>query len=204
MTSLPLMSCLKISAPCGLPRSNVMQRLLRDTDFHQSGMPSMIGSSFRCPSPYFGCSILMTSAPKSASNTVANGAATILPASITRTPLSGLFSLFLVSGKSKCSFIYSPITCQRPHSRFSCCGNLPLVAGILPTKGTGNKPIKRCPRNSLSNQLRSKTAAEKKDINETLSNCPPPECFYPGGHSEVSPVVSSVEPPLKACGNDGL
>ena len=31
----------------------------------------------------------MTSAPRSASNTEANGAATMLPASITRTPVNG-------------------------------------------------------------------------------------------------------------------
>jgi hypothetical protein len=30
-----------------------------------------------------------------------------------------------------------------------------------------------------------------------------PNVFY-RGHSEVSPVVSSVEPPLKARGNDGV
>src|ERR1051325_8871972 len=76
MTSCPLINCLKRAAPCDLPRSSVMQRLLRATDFHQSGMPSLIGSSLRWPSPYLGCSILITSAPKSASNTVANGAAT--------------------------------------------------------------------------------------------------------------------------------
>src|SRR6059036_2023108 len=69
-----------------------------------------------------------------------------------------------------------------------------ISCGILPTKGTGNKPIKRCPRNSLSNELRSKAAKEGKNINETLS---PPICFI--GHSEVSPGF-----PLKACGNDGV
>src|ERR671919_572103 len=75
-----------------------MQRLLRDTDFHQSGIPSMIGSNLRCPSPYFGCSILTTSAPKSASKTVANGAATMLP-SIPSFPRRRESRLFVVYGK---------------------------------------------------------------------------------------------------------
>jgi hypothetical protein len=38
---------------------------------------------------------------------------------------------------------------------------------------------------------------------ENFSKVVTPECFIEG-LVRVSPVVSPVEPPLKACGNDGL
>src|SRR5690606_1436728 len=66
----------------------VMQRLLRETTFHQSGTPSFFRPVLRRESPV-GCSTLITSAPKSPSRVAISGPAKIEEASMTRRPASG-------------------------------------------------------------------------------------------------------------------
>src|SRR5690606_18835139 len=73
----------------------VMQRLLRETTFHQSGTPSFFRPDLRRESPV-GCSSLITSAPKSPSRVAISGPAKINVVSITRRPSSGRLRSFSV------------------------------------------------------------------------------------------------------------
>src|SRR5262245_1679704 len=68
-----------------------MQRLLRLTTFHHSGLPSLRGPHSRIGSPR-GCSTLMTSAPKSPSSAAMSGPASTVATSTTRIPCSGPFA----------------------------------------------------------------------------------------------------------------
>ena len=75
------------SCPAGFERSRVTQRLLRAASAHQSDSPLSIESSERSGSPR-GCSILITSAPKSPISEATTGPARRVAASTTRRPLS--------------------------------------------------------------------------------------------------------------------
>src|SRR6478609_2379816 len=79
----------KTSAPAADDRLSATVRLLREISDHQIGVPSTDGPWPRIPSPALGCSILITSAPKSPRIWQASGPARIVDASTTRMPLSG-------------------------------------------------------------------------------------------------------------------
>ena len=76
-------------------KSRTTLRLLRLTDAKFSlygaspAAATESGGQLRMPSPPSGRSILITSAPRSASSDPANGPAAIWPSSMTRTPASG-------------------------------------------------------------------------------------------------------------------
>src|SRR6185295_20188986 len=78
-----------ISCPSGWRRSQVTDFLLRDCTCHQSEVPLRMRRHLRSGSPSPGGSILITSAPKSASVFAQNGPAISEPNSRTRTPASG-------------------------------------------------------------------------------------------------------------------
>src|SRR6478752_9390440 len=79
----------KTSAPSAADRLSATVRLLREISDHQIGVASREGPWPRMPSPAFGCSILITSAPKSPRIWQARGPARIVEASTTRRPVSG-------------------------------------------------------------------------------------------------------------------
>ena len=81
--------CLKSSCPSFVERLRVIKRLLRAITFHQSDLPAFMGAQWRIESPSPGCSILITSAPKSAMWVAARGPAIIVPASMTLRPSGG-------------------------------------------------------------------------------------------------------------------
>src|ERR1700722_8369242 len=64
-----------ISWAAGSRRSSVTERLLRDCTCHQTDVPSLSKRHLRKGSPDLGGSILITSAPKSASVLAQNGPA---------------------------------------------------------------------------------------------------------------------------------
>src|SRR3954470_537004 len=78
-----------ISWPSGVLRSQVTDFLFRDCTCHQSDVPLRMRRHLRSGSPSPGGSILITSAPKSASVLAQNGPAMRLPSSRTRIPLRG-------------------------------------------------------------------------------------------------------------------
>src|SRR6266849_4528931 len=78
----------KTSLPRGALRSSASERLLRFSRMKLEDSPSMNGPLARVWSPPSGFSILTTSAPRSASCSVQNGAAMKLPTSSTRIPAS--------------------------------------------------------------------------------------------------------------------
>src|SRR6516225_3212541 len=78
-----------IAAASGSLRLSVSDFLLRAWTYHQSEVPSCILRHWRKGSPPSGDSILMTSAPNSASTRAQNGPAISVPNSTTRTPDSG-------------------------------------------------------------------------------------------------------------------
>src|SRR5688500_874136 len=78
-----------ISCPSARRRSQLTERLLRDCTCHHSDTPFLMRRHLRSGSPSPGGSILITSAPKSASVFAQNGPATRLPSSSTFTPASG-------------------------------------------------------------------------------------------------------------------
>src|SRR3954469_24521411 len=85
------------SLPRGAFRSRASERLLRFSRTNPDDSPSMNGAMVRTWSPPSGFSILITSAPRSASCSVQNGAAMKLPTSRTRRPAragSGMRALY--------------------------------------------------------------------------------------------------------------
>ena len=66
-----------------------MERLLRESVVQGSGTPSLLGAMPRTGSPLPGNSILMTLAPKSASNDAPNAPENMVAMSNARTPASG-------------------------------------------------------------------------------------------------------------------
>src|SRR5436190_15345261 len=82
------MSRRKISLPREAFRSSASDRLLRFSRTKLEDSPSRNGAVARTPSPPSGFSTLTTSAPRSASCSVQNGAAMKLPTSTTRMPSS--------------------------------------------------------------------------------------------------------------------
>src|SRR6476659_1461927 len=78
-----------ISCPSGRRRLHVTDFLFRDCTCHQREVPLRMRRHLRSASPSPGGSILITSAPKSASVLAQNGPAIRLPSSSTRTPLKG-------------------------------------------------------------------------------------------------------------------
>ena len=70
-------------------KSSATERLLRDWICHQTDVPSFSSRHLRSGSPVPGDSILMMSAPKSASVLAANGPAISWPSSRTFKPASG-------------------------------------------------------------------------------------------------------------------
>src|SRR6185295_9396511 len=78
----------KISLPREALRSSASDRLLRFSRTKLEDSPSRNGAVARTPSPPSGFSTLTTSAPRSASCSVQNGAAMKLPTSTTRMPSS--------------------------------------------------------------------------------------------------------------------
>src|SRR3954471_7227574 len=78
-----------ISWPSGRRRLQVTDFLLRDCTCHQSDVPFRMRRHLRRGSPSPGGSILITSAPKSASVLAQNGPAMRLPSSSTRIPVKG-------------------------------------------------------------------------------------------------------------------
>ncbi len=87
-TSASRASARNSSCPSAVERLRVTVRLFRPTTFHQSGTPSFECPCVRIGSP-FGCSILITSAPKSPRNVAMSGPAKSVATSRTRTPSSG-------------------------------------------------------------------------------------------------------------------
>ena len=79
----------KSSAPSGFERSRVTRRLFLASVLNQSPTPSLLGPCPRAGSGRRGCSILITSAPKSPRSIPASGAANSVAASTTRIPSSG-------------------------------------------------------------------------------------------------------------------
>src|ERR1700674_1830028 len=79
-----------IAWPSGSRRLQVTVCLLRASCSQKSWMPYRSSPSVRSESPVPGISILMTSAPNSASRVAQNGAATNVPKSRTRRSASGL------------------------------------------------------------------------------------------------------------------
>ena len=78
-----------ISCASGCFRFSVTDFLLRACAYHQSDVPWCSLRHFRNGSPPSGDSILITSAPNSASTRAQNGPAIKVPSSITLTPCSG-------------------------------------------------------------------------------------------------------------------
>jgi len=77
---------------CGFFKSSATERLLRACTCHQTEVPSFSKRHLRSGSPAPGASILMMSAPKSASVLAANGPAISWPSSSTFNPVSGLIA----------------------------------------------------------------------------------------------------------------
>ena len=90
ITSAVAASRRRVSRPPGVDRSRVMVRLLRPSSFHHRPTPSLSGPWPREGSGLVGCSILMTSAPKSPSMVAASGPAKRVARSRTRSPCSGV------------------------------------------------------------------------------------------------------------------
>lgn len=82
----------RISWPCGLDRSSVAVRLLRPSVFHHRPTPSLDAPCPRAASGWRGCSIFVTSAPKSPRSVPVSGPANSVAVSRTRMPCSGLMS----------------------------------------------------------------------------------------------------------------
>ncbi len=88
-TSASAASRRSTSAPRSSPMLMPTVRLLRDSSFHHNGTPSLAAPWPRIPSPFWGCSTLMTSAPKSPRIWQHSGPARIVDTSSTRSPASG-------------------------------------------------------------------------------------------------------------------
>jgi hypothetical protein len=103
------------SAPSAHPRSSPTVRLLRLISFHHSGTPSFWWPWPRMASPCTGCSILMTSAPKSPSIWQHRGPARIVDTSTTRSPSRGIIKLaFLAKRSGNRNAVPYTITVPRP------------------------------------------------------------------------------------------
>ena len=107
-TSDCLINSFRISPPAGLPKSRASVFLFRANMVHQSGTPSLECPCKRTGSPLVGCSILITSAPKSANIVAAIGPANKVAASSTRIPFNALklgTDTFRLQFRQSCHFL---------------------------------------------------------------------------------------------------
>ncbi|MNL31214.1 hypothetical protein D3C87_1529900 [compost metagenome] len=136
-TSASFNSSFRIRWPSGWCRSSVTDFLFRASTFHQRLSPSTIGPIWRSASPPRGCSILITSAPKSANSVAATGPATIVPISITRTPAKGPLSFVSIL-----LILQSSVSAASPESARSANPGS-VQSPLRPHKRDGATPIGR-------------------------------------------------------------